>query len=290
MAIKYFWIYIGTFFAGAFILFASVKRFAKAFAGKGLKPVLYGIAAALVFGGLSFLSTLAPFNEYVIFWLAALVFLGFGIFHMLVFHKKYFYPEPHTKGGVVIGELLFSFALLFFCVVVFSALVYFVLENKNYPFYPMLTCMLAFFVPVSLYYTFQAAYSIPDPVFASWIYPLHEQIDLPDEKPNEKLVVIAFEIAKKETSEHKTNFRAKGPETMKLGDLYYHFINDYNELHSETMIDFADEHHESYEWWFRLKPKWYQSNKILDPELTVRENKIKENSIIICERFEMIQL
>ncbi len=287
MAIKYFWIYIGSFFAGAFVLFASVQRFAKAFVGKGLKPVLYGILAALVFGGLSFLSTMVPANEYIIFWIAALVFLAFGIFHILVFHKKYFYPEPHSGGGVVIGEILFSFALLFFCVVIFSALMYFVANNKSYPFYPMLTCMLAFFVPVSLFYTFQAAYNIPNPVFASWMYPV-QQIDLPDEKPNEKLVVIAFEIAKKESSELKTNFRAKGPENMKLGDLYYHFINDYNELHSETTIDFADKRNESYEWWFRLKPKWYQSNKILDPELTVKENKIKENSVIICERFEII--
>jgi len=289
MAIKYFWIYIGSFFAGAFVLFASVQKFAKAFAGKGLKPVLYGILAATVFGGLSFLSTLAPFNEYIIFWLAALVFLAFGIFHILVFHEKYFYPEPHNPNGAVIGELLFSFALLFFCVVVFSALIYFVIGNKSYPFYPMLTSMLAFFVPVSLFYTFQAAYRIPNPVFASWIYPIHEQIELPDERPNEKLVVIAFEIAKKASSELKTNFRAKGPETMKLGDLYYHFINDYNELHSETTIDYADEQHESYEWWFRIKPRWYQPNRILDPELTVRENKIKENSVIICERFELIQ-
>lgn len=288
MAIKYFWIYIGSFFAGAFVLFASVQKFAKAFAGKGLKPVLYGVLAAVVFGGLAFLSTLLSADEFTVFWIAAIVFLGFGIFHILVFHKKYFYPEPHTSGGVVIGELLFSFALLFFCVVVFSALIYFVADNKSYPFYPMLTCMLAFFVPVSLFYTFQAAYNIPNPVFASWIYPMH-QIDLPDEKPNEKLVVIAFEIAKKESSELKTNFRAKGPENMRLGDLYYHFINDYNELHSETTIDFADKHHESYEWWFRLKPKWYQSNKILDPDLTVKENKIKENSVIICERFEIIQ-
>lgn len=288
MAVKYFWIYIGSFFAGAFVLFASVQKFTKAFAGKGLKPVLYGIAAAVIFGGLSFLSTLTPFNDYIVFWLVALVFVAFGLFHILVFHKKYFYPDPYSRGGVVIGELLFSIALLFFCVVVFSALIYFVMDNKSYPFYPMLTSMLAFFVPVSLFYTFQAAYNIPDPVFASWIYPIHQQIDLPDEKPNEKLVVIAFEIAKKASSELKTNFRAKGPETMKLGDLYYHFINDYNELHSETTIDFADGQHESYEWWFRLKPKWFQPNRILDPELTVRENKIKENSVIICERLEFI--
>lgn len=288
MAIKYFWIYIGGFFAGSFVLFASVKRFAKEFGGNGIKPAIYGILAALVFGGLSFLTTttLIEFNHYLVFWILAIVFLAFGIFHILVFHKKYFYSVSQSRGGVVIGELLFSLAILFFSVVVFSALIYFVMDYKSFPFYPMLTCMLAFFVPVSLFYTFEAAYNIPNPVFASWIYPIHQQIDLPDEKPNEKLLVIAFEIAKKTSSPLKTNFRAKGPETMKLGDLYYHFINDYNELHSETTIEY-EKNHESHEWWFRIKPKWYQSNRILDPELTIRENKIRENTTIICERFEL---
>ena len=151
----------------------------------------------------------------------------------------------------------------------------------------MLTSMLAFFVPVSLYYTFEAAYNIPDPVFASWVYPVNEQIELPDERPDEKLLVIAFAIAKKASApENKTNFRAKAPETMKLGDLYYHFINDYNELHSETTIEFEDDH-DSHEWWFRIKPRWYQANRILDPTLTIRENKIRENSVIICERFQI---
>lgn len=287
MAIKYFWIYIGIFFAGAIALIATAKRFAKGFAGNGLKPILYGILAAVIFGGLAFLSTLSLFNNYIVFWLLAIIFLAFGLFHILFFHKKYFYSVPQNRGNIVIGELLFSLALIFFSVVAFSALIYFVMENKSFPFYPMLTSMLAFFVPVSLFYTFEAAYNIPDPVFASWIYPVHEQIDLPDEKPNEKLLVIAFEIAKKTSSPDKTSFRAKGPETMKLGDLYYHFINDYNELHSETTIEFADDHYESHEWWFRIKPKWFQSQRILDPELTIRENKIKENSVIICERFQI---
>ncbi len=287
MAVKYFWIYIGVFFGGTLLLLASVKRFAKGFAGNGVKPALYGMLAALIFGGLAFLSTLTAFNHFVVFWLLALTFIGFGLFHILVFHKKYFYEVSYNRGGVVVGELLFSLALIFFSIVVFSALIYFVVGDKTYPFYPMLTCVLAFFVPVTLFYTFEAAYSIPDPVFASWIYPVHEDIELPDERPNEKLVVIAFEIAKKSDSPTKTNFRAKGPEAMKLGDLYYHFINDYNEYHSETTIDFADEQRETYEWWFRIKPKWYQSNRILDPELTVRENNIKENAIIICERLDI---
>jgi hypothetical protein len=71
---------------------------------------------------------------------------------------------------------------------------------------------------------------------------------------------------------------------MQLGDLYYHFLNDYNEVQSETPIEYTDKQNNPQEWWFRIKPKWYQRQRILDPDLTIKENQVKENSIIICER------
>lgn len=151
-------------------------------------------------------------------------------------------------------------------------------------FFPMLISMLSFFVPIVLLYTFEAAYKIPLPEFATWYYPVNAPIELPDEKVNEKLLVIAFEIAKSSTDNAKTNFRAKGPEAMLLGDLYYHFLNDYNDMQSETPIEFTNRANIPFEWWFRIKPKWYQPHRILDPGLSIRDNQVKENSIIICER------
>ena len=71
---------------------------------------------------------------------------------------------------------------------------------------------------------------------------------------------------------------------MLLGDLYYHFLNDYNEVQSETPIEYTSDTGLPYEWWFRTKTKWYQPNRILDPALTFKDNYIKENSIIVCER------
>jgi hypothetical protein len=68
-----------------------------------------------------------------------------------------------------------------------------------------------------------------------------------------------------------------------LGELFYHFINDYNELQSETPIEYQI-NGVATEWWYHLKTKWYMPRRILDPHLTVRENGIKENSVIICER------
>ena len=282
MAVKFFLIYIGVFLACAIPLLMVVKNFAQGFAVNAKKPVLRGGLSAVGTSVAAYLTTLFSAHAFTVFWIFAGIFLLLGIIHMAFFHTKYFYANSDNKNKVLIGEIFFMIALLFFIIVVFSSMEYF-LENKSFLFFPMLMSMLAFFIPLAVYYTFDAAYKIPESRFPLWQYPYHP-IELPDEKPNEKLVVIAFEICKKTTDTISTNFRAKGPDTMKLGDLYYHFINDYNELQSETPIQYADNANNSNEWGFRVKTKWYQPQRILDPEFTVRENKIMENTVIICER------
>lgn len=109
-------------------------------------------------------------------------------------------------------------------------------------------------------------------------------MDPPDEREGDRLLVIGFEIAKKNTDGKKTYFRARAPEGIGLGELFYHFINDYNELHSETPIQYINHQNEPYEWWFRIKPKWYNGQRILHPNQTMTTNAIRENSVIICER------
>jgi hypothetical protein len=79
------------------------------------------------------------------------------------------------------------------------------------------------------------------------------------------LLVIGFEIAKKRTDGRKTYFRARAPQGISLGELFYHFVNDYNELQSETPIQFMDRSDEAQQWWYRRKPKWYQGTRVLDP-------------------------
>lgn len=283
MVLKFFLIYIGAFFVCSIAMVAVVKSFAQGFAVNAKKPVLQGGASALGASGLAYLTTLITDHLFTVFWVLAGIFLLFGIIHVLYFHKKYFYSNNNNRVKVVTGEILFIFALLFFIIVVFSSLQYF-LKDKTFLFFPMLMSMLAFFIPVTVYYTFEAALNIPKSDFPKWQYPLHHAIDLPDEHAGEKILVIAFEFSKNSAVKAKTNFRAKGPETMKLGDLFYHFINDYNDFQNETPIEYTETEYNAQTWGFHLKPRWYQPHRILDPELTVRENKIMENSIIICER------
>ena len=130
--------------------------------------------------------------------------------------------------------------------------------------------------------TFYEAGSIPPSYFPVLEYPEVSK-ESPDDNPNERLLVIGFELAKKST-ETRSYFRARTPDDILLGDLFYFFINDYNESQSETPIQFKDGSNHNYKWWFRLKPKWYQAERVLDPSQSMKDNNVVENSIIICER------
>ena len=284
MALKFFLIYIGGFLASSVVLVAIVKQYALGFSAGGKKPLAAGGLSSLLISGLAYLSVLITSNLFVVFWIFSGIFLIFGIAYLFFFRKKYFYSDDENKRKVFFAEILFCLALLFFTIVIFSSLQYFITKDKSFLFYPMLMSMLAFFIPLATLHTFNAAYNIPAAEFEVWQYPLNVPIELPDESPGEKILVVAFEISKKKADQSKTNFRAKGPDTMKLGDLYYHFINDYNDSQSETPIVYAESDHTSYDWWFRKKRKWFQKQIIFDPQLTIRENKIKENTVIICER------
>lgn len=283
MELKQFFTYIGSLLVISAMLVVFAKRLSEGFASQGKKPIFYGTLSSVIASVMIFLAAYVSNNLFTVFWVFAGIFMLFGMVHVKMIHDKYFSSTPKNKVKVFIGELFFATSIVLFVIFVFSSLQYFVKSDKEFIFYPMMLSTLAFFLPTLVYYTFESAYSIPSALYPTWEYPLDNPIDLPEDDPREKLLVIGFEIAKRKTDLKKTYFRAKAPEGIKLGELFYHFINDYNELQSETPIEYAN-NGSAIEWWFHLKSKWFLSRKILDPHLTVRENGIKENSVIICER------
>lgn len=285
MALKFFFTYLGVLLACSVTLAVVVKQLAAGFAANGRKPFVYGAFSSFIASGAAYLSTLILNHLFIVFWFLAAIYFLFGVIHVSLVHKKYFYAEAQDKVSVILGEIIFGFSIIFFSILIFSTLQYFI-SSKNFLFYPMMMSTITFFIPFLFLQTFEAAYSIPSASFKTWEYPLHQRIDIPDEKPGEKLLVIGFEIAKKPSDIKKTYFRAKAPETMVLGELYYHFINDYNQVQSESTIDYAEGGYGPHKWWFRRKPGWYQGQRILDPEMSVRENGITENTVIVCERIK----
>ena len=110
--------------------------------------------------------------------------------------------------------------------------------------------------------------------------------DIPEVNEDEMrdLIVIGLEMEKGFKDNSRTYFRARTPIKMDLGDLFYHFINDYNDRYPNTPIDFVDANGQPYGWVFHLKPRWFGGAKTLDPDKAVFMNGIKENSVIICNR------
>lgn len=285
MALKYFLIYAGSFLGFSLLLLPLIRQVSSSFINYGKKPLLFNLVSSVLVSGIAFGVTYISHNLFFTYFLLSAVFLLFGTIFMFWIHRKFFKARKDNRNKQFFAEILYAVSIILLCVAVFSSLQYF-LKDKNFMFFPMLLCMLFFFVPILLLHTFDAAISIPSPVYNNWQYPVNNTIELPDEDEKEHLYVIGFEIQKKFTDSNHTYFRAKAPEHMILGDLFYHFINDYNDLHSETPIEYANENNVQ-DWVFRTKPKWNSFSKILNPERSVNDNKIKENTVIICERVEM---
>jgi len=287
MAIQFFLAFFGSVLVCAIALAIVVKNMSEGFAVSGKKPFVYGsLSGILASLGAYLVSCISDISPFDLFWYLGGIFLLFGTLHISFVHRRYFGGRHADQNKVLTAEIVFGLSVVFFTVVVFSSLQYFLKKENNFLFYPVLLSCLLFFVPMLVFHSFQAAYEIPPTTFPVWTYPLHKPIELPDpeDMPNERIVVIGFEIAKKEGAARKTYFRAKGPETMKLGEFFYHFMNEYNENYSATPIEYLDRGYEPHEWWFGRKSKWYQLNKIYNPELSIRENGIRENTVIICER------
>lgn len=283
MAIQYFLVFIGGVLACSIALAVAVKSLSEGFSVGGKKPFVYGSVSALITSGGAYIASDIAENPFTVFWIVGGLYLLFGVIHVVFVHSRYFYAFKQNTSRVLFAEILFGLSVILFSVAIFCSLQRF-LGDRSFLFYPVLMSTLLFFVPLLVFHSYVAAFNIPATIFPTWEFPLYQPIELPEDSSSERVVVIGFEIAKKNSDYRKTYFRAKGPETMKLGEFFYHFVNEYNDRYSETTIECTDCSDEPSEWWFHRKPKWYQAQKIYHPNMSVRENGIRENTIIVCER------
>jgi Type VI secretion system, TssN len=165
--------------------------------------------------------------------------------------------------------VLAAFAFMGF-VMVFS-----MFNREGYQFY-IASSVLFFVLAYFIYATFIRAVSIPLKIYARWFYPVHEEVDDPDEDKLKNMLVISFEFQKKKEDQHYTNFRAKAPADMEFGQLFYYFLNDYNERHPNGKIEFLNEQSSPYGWIFYKKPRWYNLSTLIqiNPSLSTTSGKM----------------
>ncbi|MBS1589516.1 MAG: hypothetical protein JST52_07880 [Bacteroidetes bacterium] len=283
MALPYFGGYIGSLLLLAGLFAFMAKNLADSLTGQGKKPYIYGALSSLLAALIAWAGGLLTRNLFFSFWVLSSVFLLFGIIHQWWARKKYFFSLQHNKGKIMLAEIFFGLGMMLFVVGVFSSLQYFLKGDRSYLFYPMVMSGLFFFLPMLIQSMFTAALDIPAREYEAWPYPLFNPPSIPEEDPNEKVLVIGFEMAKK-SGQTLTYFRAKAPENIKLGHLFCFFVSDYNDQQSETPIEVADASEMPHQWIFSKKRKWYQPRKMYNAERNFRENGIFENTIIIAER------
>jgi hypothetical protein len=71
--------------------------------------------------------------------------------------------------------------------------------------------------------------NVPEKIYKFWFYPVKHSHDDPSEHELENPVIISLIFRKNEKSSEPTTFRVKAPVGMKFGELFYYFINDYND-------------------------------------------------------------
>ncbi|MGN7785274.1 TssN family type VI secretion system protein [Niabella sp. 22666] len=246
-----------------------------------IKPcLLYLLLYALAFAITGLFIAPRMFESYTQYFLFfQLLFIGLGILHVFTLYKYQKWVNEKTFWAEVIFTLVIAAAGGLCFMMVYR---YFSRDEMDLA---MLGAALSFIIPLFVYYTYKAAIAIPFKILKQWHYPLQAANSEPDEKKLKNLLVISFEFLKKENDKHYTNFRAKAPSDMDFGELFYYFINDYNERHPHATISYSNETGMPSGWIFFKKPKWYTLfTKYIDSERTIFINHIRENDIIMCIR------
>ena len=258
------------------ILFKRIKVLKK----YGLASIIYIllISILLAFPTLFNLFGLS-FSEILLLVCAQVFILIIGILHVA------FAPSalPWYKVQPFNLQLLYIISILFLAFF-FSNLSLTDLQKQQLPLVWYIS-LLWFLVPILLNRTVEELLKVPPKEFKLWYYPVNQNIDDPSDEELENPIVISFIFKKNQHSNELTTFRAKAPVGMKIGRLFYFFINDYNDRHPEGSIPYLDDNNEPYGWIFKkVRSRLFGLTEVIDPDSSVYSNEIRENDLLYCRR------
>jgi len=270
------------FIAISAIIMGFVAKLKKIFNKNKKRLLVWWICTLVGFGLIALLSNEkvlndVPLNSFIGF---QVLFLIAGIIHFIALRK--YFPNLSDKITNFFPEFLFTLVTALVGLIAFSAVVEMYKPEFKWIF---LAAAICFVIPLLIVKLYEFAIAIPVPIFKQWLYPVDQKIADPTKEEMENPLVVSFEFAQKVDNENEVStFRTKAPEKMEFGKLFYYFINEYNDKHLESTIDYLDENNNPYQWIFYTKPKWYQSRKHIDFVRTVQGNRIQEDDVIVCER------
>jgi hypothetical protein len=266
-------------FSAIIAVFAKkIRSSFKPFSKRAIWYLLISVAVFSLTGLFIAARFFSSYNGYFIFF--QVLFLLYGGLHIYMMHRK---MDWGKEKKTFVPDLIFTFLILLAGSICFM-LAYRWLNREGLEI-SMMFSTLFFIIPLFVWHTFLSAMAIPPKVLNQWYYPVHEPMEDPEENKLKNMLLISFEFQKNGQDSFFTNFRAKAPVDMELGELFYYFINDYNERHPQGQIHFTNGTGKPYGWMFYKKPKWYTIlTTYMDADKTIYLNRIRENDVIVCSR------
>ena len=237
--------------------------------------IYYTVVSLALFGVINCIGLIHSLSIKISFLFILLSFLIAGIIHIYLI--RIFFTDLNSQK-----KLLFTFAITILGILVLFLLNFFIFIDTSLYFYTL--GLILFPLPFLFIYSLKLYLNIPDKIFKKWHYPMDHTMPNLDLLDLTKVLIIQFEFLKSANETTLTNFKAKAPYNMPFSELFYIFINDYNESHPQNIIEVTNEQQIPYAWIFRKKSSWWKSSKYVDPDLTFQNNIIINNDIIICQR------
>ena len=246
--------------------------------------LLYSLATILLFGLVGLTSGFTGVENPLTFFIATQVsFFAFGIANAIMLG---YVNNREEDSSVFWHELVFTIYLTLLGGFIYFLLFTWLSAQWQYAI-SFLWALLFFIIPYFFAKTFEYLIAIPAEEYEKWYYPIDKIFDEIDEDEfdEKKTLILVVNVLGQTRNDKKivhTKFLA--PLRWEFGNWAAFMINNRNESKPGELIEFVDEYGQPQGWYFYVKPKWYQSNRMIDPKLTVSENGLTGNELIIFER------
>jgi len=250
--------------------------------------ILYILIAGLSLSLLGFLGVYGNmFNPYL-YLFSMVIYLLLGILNVSLLHK-YFNKAVAAES---LSLAIFFEVLISIISMILGSYLFFHIFNWVSPYggYAGMatTSIIIFIVPLSFYYCYLQFISIPFDIYKTWQSTINQHpVDI--ESINfDKLLVLNIELTKTVKDGQRSNIKAKAPASgMTFGDWFYKLVYDYNHKNPDATIHLTDEEHTPYLWVFYTKKSFFHFRRFVNFDKDIANNKITENSLIICKRVAM---
>lgn len=222
------------------------------------------------------------FNPYW-YLVALLIYLFLGIINVNMLHQ-YFKKEQQSLFFSMLFQGIITLTSMLLGGYLFCYIFDWMSSFKGYA--PMAsTSVTIFIVPLSFYYTYLQFIRIPLSIYTTWTPTLEQKPMNFDNVNFNKLRVLNIELYKNIGDTSRFRIKAKALDSgISFSDWFYRLVTEYNHRNPNEMIQLTHTDNTPYSWIFYIKKSLFHSRQYIDFERDITENRILENSIIICKR------